>query len=416
MGFKELIISILLGALILIAVIEVHFDLKAVVSDPRSLRVDVLSDYVNTSKVYPSSSSTNLLHVHDHPINDDHNLRGLKCPYIYVDMGTNIGHQIRKLYEPQIYRHKPVDDIVYKKYFPTSVDRKTICAFGFEANPIHTKRLKELEESYRILNVPVWIYTDVVCGDREGNKTFYRDIAAANRHEIGAGITTETLRDKVHLHPLQVREIDMSTWFYKILRDHTLGLNPVIIMKSDIEKADEMVLGHLLKTGILCNITAFYSEHIRSNWWTAAERRLRAAGCKTEYIYLDDEIGDDSLPLPHLIVHQQIIQQASPPPVILPQQGQLQEDVNEEIPNVFPKLNDAPQPAPLPAKPASLHPQPQNYHQKRQIITFSYVLRFILYQSLHFIGAIAYVCHNTLHLTRGIKNTFGPIQTKFFKR
>jgi len=226
------------------------------------------------------------------------------CPYIYVDMGTNIGHQIRKLYEPRNYFRNPVDEIIYRKYFPAQITRQTICAFGFEPNPIHTKRLKELEESYSRIQVPVHIYTDTACGIRDENITFYRDPGAASHNEWGAGVTTSILTDKSHLVTTQVHAINMAVWFQSMLRNSAQGLNPLIVMKSDIEGYDETVLGHLLKSGILCNITVIYGEHVSSEWWAEAEKQLRSKGCKTVYVHLDDEYGDEHgpLPLPHSII------------------------------------------------------------------------------------------------------------------
>lgn len=31
------------------------------------------------------------------------------CSMVYIDMGTNIGHQIRKLYEPELYPGNPTE-------------------------------------------------------------------------------------------------------------------------------------------------------------------------------------------------------------------------------------------------------------------------------------------------------------------
>ena len=225
-----------------------------------------------------------------------------KCPFIYVDMGTNIGHQIRKLYEPKLYNPNPVDTQVFQNYFPASIDRKSICAFGFEANPLHTNRLKKLEAAYLKLNYPVQIYTESACGDhKQGDVVFYRDPAAAIHNEWGASLFTATVKDKSHLITVHVKELDMAVWFENMLKIYAPGLTPVIVMKSDIESADEMVLKHLLDTGYLCKIAIFYSEHISSGWWASVEKELAAKGCATKYLLLDDETGDDNLPLPHAI-------------------------------------------------------------------------------------------------------------------
>ena len=65
------------------------------------------------------------------------------CRYVYLDVGTNIGVQIRKLFEPDLYPNATVHQL-FNKYFGDINERTAhgICAVGFEPNPSHTSLLK----------------------------------------------------------------------------------------------------------------------------------------------------------------------------------------------------------------------------------------------------------------------------------
>jgi hypothetical protein len=64
---------------------------------------------------------------------------------LYIDFGTNIGMQIRKLYEPQKFPGNKIEQH-YKYYYGD--DRSSVCSIGFEANGLHTDRLKKLLVCY----------------------------------------------------------------------------------------------------------------------------------------------------------------------------------------------------------------------------------------------------------------------------
>ena len=66
------------------------------------------------------------------------------CTHLYLDVGSNIGVQVRKLFEPNRYPNAPIHSL-FKKTFSKA---KKLCALGFEANPLHTKRLKEIQNCY----------------------------------------------------------------------------------------------------------------------------------------------------------------------------------------------------------------------------------------------------------------------------
>ena len=75
------------------------------------------------------------------------------CNQVYLDLGSNIGVQVRKLFQPANYPEAKVEQL-FKESFGTPEKRLAvlkekpgnICALGFEANPGNAKRLGEVED------------------------------------------------------------------------------------------------------------------------------------------------------------------------------------------------------------------------------------------------------------------------------
>ena len=70
----------------------------------------------------------------------------LGCYHVYLDVGSNVGIQIRKLYEPSKYEGAKIHP-VFDKYFHRRIQSLNsslpyICAVGFEPNPNHENKLK----------------------------------------------------------------------------------------------------------------------------------------------------------------------------------------------------------------------------------------------------------------------------------
>ena len=97
------------------------------------------------------------------------------CYHVYIDLGTNVGIQIRKLYEPKLYPEAKLHEI-FETYFKRNQTSMThICTVGFEPNPSHEETLKKLSEAYRGCDWNVNIFTRTAVSDREGQVYFYTD-------------------------------------------------------------------------------------------------------------------------------------------------------------------------------------------------------------------------------------------------
>ena len=72
------------------------------------------------------------------------------CKHAYIDVGTNVGVQIRKLYEPHLYPGAPIHTKFDRVFGPaTDGARCGVCAIGVEPNPHHRERLSKLQRYLR---------------------------------------------------------------------------------------------------------------------------------------------------------------------------------------------------------------------------------------------------------------------------
>ena len=104
------------------------------------------------------------------------------CEAAYLDVGTNIGVQIRKLYEPQLYPNATVLPLFDRLY---GAERCRVCVLGFEPNARHAPRLDGLQ-SYltRSLGVRAHIFR-AAASDADSTATFAMPKAARALHSFG---------------------------------------------------------------------------------------------------------------------------------------------------------------------------------------------------------------------------------------
>ena len=64
------------------------------------------------------------------------------CQHVYLDVGSNIGVQVRKLYQPELFPNASVLE-VFDGAFGRMANRNLsqLCAVGFEPNPKHSTLL-----------------------------------------------------------------------------------------------------------------------------------------------------------------------------------------------------------------------------------------------------------------------------------
>jgi hypothetical protein len=171
------------------------------------------------------------------------------CQHFYWDMGTNIGIQLRKLYEPQLYPNAPVLPFFSRLFGPenpTGKTRENVCAIGFEPGHVHVPRLLALQDSYQKAGYPLIILTSTAVWNENGNLTFYDDIMSKKVHnEWGSSLIKYD--KQMEAHPTLSVDIDalihhvMYNWdktnFPNYNSRHDLTKDPYAYHNEDLAKA-----------------------------------------------------------------------------------------------------------------------------------------------------------------------------------
>ena len=178
------------------------------------------------------------------------------CTDVFIDLEANIGVQVKKLFEPEMYM-KTQDSLLmktlnlYNQEFGKPSERKRpnsgLCAFGFEPNPKHHSRLRDLEQYYFELGWKVHFFPFAV-SNSDKNVTLYSD-GEPEKNEWGATLYRD---DDEFKGSTQVRQVRLSD-FIKQYLNHV----QIKVVKVDIEGAEYEVLVNLLSAGFLCQ------EHIK---------------------------------------------------------------------------------------------------------------------------------------------------------
>lgn len=234
-----------------------------------------------------------------------------ECRHLYLDIGSNIGVQVRKLFQPTLYRNAPVLKLFDNYFGPAAQRRQEVCAIGVEGNPHRTANLTRLQDCYNRLGWRTMFLTETLFGTENGTRAFYSDLDNAHV-EWGSSIFDHRKTGK----PFAVKEIDANAF----LNDYAKPVSAragVVLAKMDIEGSEFSVLPHLLKHAALCQsvVRAMFIEwHVRyvppsmrqlsADFQKAFSTQLRAQHCNaTNVIYFDDETFlFDPNPLPDVCV------------------------------------------------------------------------------------------------------------------
>ena len=149
------------------------------------------------------------------------------CKYVYVDLGSSIGLQIKKLYQPSLCPQAPVQQ-VFSRHFPA--ERRGVCTLAVEPNPEHTDILRSLRDLYVASGSHVQIL-EAAAAVEEGSAAFYFNShrAQGSVHHHWGGSLEEMDKSGMSAH---VATIDIAS----LLRS-ALTNNATVVMKVDIEQS-----------------------------------------------------------------------------------------------------------------------------------------------------------------------------------
>lgn len=220
------------------------------------------------------------------------------CHHVYIDLGTNLGVQIRKLYEPHLFPGA-LALATFDRYFGPG-NRSDVCAFGFESNRRHASVLASLVNRYVSLGRTVTVFAAAAgCDDALGE--FVPDLKPDARDNAEWGASVKALSAAVSpASGAVVRIVGLPDWLEQQVLHRRLpapassqsfSRPPTLLLKLDIEGADVGVLRCLLRSGGLCAFTyvSFEGGHVPAAVAAELQADLLQRGCSTKLQDLDDE-------------------------------------------------------------------------------------------------------------------------------
>ena len=166
------------------------------------------------------------------------------CQFVYLDMGTNTGVQIRKLFEPDKFPGAAVLPI-FERYFGSAAGRNlsAVCAVGWEPNPAHTAYLARLQAAYRRCGWRVEIHTETgVAARQEEGQLFGR--WGGREEEEGSrfvqGGDEDLLASKDNIHLLPVKTIRIAKYIKELVATRRLPNNMVSMFCFKISFSKQM--------------------------------------------------------------------------------------------------------------------------------------------------------------------------------
>ena len=200
------------------------------------------------------------------------------CYHLYLDVGSNIGTQVRKLFEPEKYPLAKVNSIFNKNFGSIDERRKAyleggrvVCAVGFEPNYRLSQYLEEIERKYTNCGWRVTFLTKSAVSDHDGIERFYTD-GGYKQFELSGGILPPKVFN-THIKKLDdnstttnVTLIRLSEFLRNVVGKRMLPVHPSkkhpprVLMKMDIEGSEVDVIPDLIFTGGLQYINSFMVE------------------------------------------------------------------------------------------------------------------------------------------------------------
>lgn len=210
------------------------------------------------------------------------------CTHVYLDIGSNLGVQIRKLFEPRKYAASPRGAAtvlpIFDELFGVA-PRCHVCAIGMEPNPHHRPRLQHLKRVLTNAGAAVEIF-EAAAGHTDGLLTLKFKSRTSVFHDAGL-LTVASQSDSNR--STAVRMIHLAR-IIKHVRAQ-LGSSGVILMKLDIEGS--FARTRRSRPYLRCCLLCAGKPHARSAPGTSARAVCVAAGA--EWTVLPDLLVSGAL-------------------------------------------------------------------------------------------------------------------------
>lgn len=170
------------------------------------------------------------------------------CSKVFLDIGSNRGTHVRKLFEPEKYPGCPYLPL-FDQAFGTSRSGPSsetgICAFGFEANPRWASTLQEIEKAYAAKGWRAKFFVPAAVGNAAGDCTYWLNDKDGQHSDWGFS----SIKTNDQARPVKVPVVDLSHFMQELTAHAPPGYR---LMKMDIEGDEFVVLPKFLDNHFLC--------------------------------------------------------------------------------------------------------------------------------------------------------------------
>jgi len=205
------------------------------------------------------------------------------CYHVYLDVGSNVGVQVRKLYQPELYPDAPVNGLFKETFGPVEARRKAVCAIGFEPNPHHTKILTDIQRSYQACGWRAHFLTQTGVSNHSGEGTFYSDGAMQMKEWGGGVLPPDVISEARNASAETITLLRLSDFLRNVVGKRQMPFDsnrdqvgpPKVLMKMDIEGSEIDVLPDVLFNGGLGAINGLMVE-MKHEWMQKIQARKDA--------------------------------------------------------------------------------------------------------------------------------------------
>lgn len=200
------------------------------------------------------------------------------CLHVFLDLGSNRGLQIRKLYEPHLFPLAPILPL-YQRYFGPPEERKLqeICSVSVEPNPLHAQHLIDLAASYATCGVRVLVFNHTGVGHRDTTSKFARFNTLLGQ-EVGQDASARLIHEdetvegfmESHFHAdhpevdtvhvLRIAKFITDVVAKRHLPNSAKVTVPRVVIKADIEGAELKMIPDMVITGALGHVDNLHME------------------------------------------------------------------------------------------------------------------------------------------------------------
>lgn len=222
------------------------------------------------------------------------------CINVFLDVGSNAGTHIRKLFEPEKYpAAEGMLNLMQKHFGPPELRKKGssgLCAFAFEANPKFNERLNTIATTYQCQGWRTQVFVQRAVADSDDQPISFFVAEDASTNDWGSSAKKEWPGS----HRISnIKTLDLAAFMLKFGKK-TAGTR---VMKMDIEGSEFKVLQHMMDAGVLCKsfldtvIIEWHYDYIPENEKLAAKFLMHrindASRCPgdtiTNFLNMDDE-------------------------------------------------------------------------------------------------------------------------------